>query len=326
MNTKIYGLMIIVIAFIIGGYYTFRSTTTVLSVKIALLVPAVHPSMDAIEKGLLTTLKKTMPEAHVDVYNANGNKVLLKGQVEKIVNGSYDMCCAVGSNASTSMVTTLEKYHKTMPLLAISIYKNVAQELYQKYPYVTAITDYDYDFIEKRIELIMKLKDVKHPVIVYDGSSNAHFEQDIKDYKKVFEKYGITLSSIPVYSLQEVYQKLVGTISAYDLVITFTDHTICSAMDALVKLCNQHGITLYTAELDSNDKGAAVSFGVQEKDYGVLAADMISDIYANNVIVPFRKNGPYYLKINRKAAELQNLILPSNIQPLSDIQVIEKDA
>lgn len=312
MTIKKYGVVVIAIAVtVVSIFYTSSSTRSQsYSKKIALILPAVHPSMEAIQNGCIETLKTLIPDAHVTVYNANGNKTLLKGQAEKIVRHKYDGCCAIGTNASTMMATILEKNQSAMPLVAIAVAPEVAERLNALYRYVTGVTDRA-DKTEQ-VEVLLQLKKIKKPVLVYDPGSNPGFEADKKEYENLFKKHGITLFSIPVYSIQEVYQKLSGTIASYDLVLTLTDHTVCAAMDALIKLCNQHGVTLYTSELDSNDKGAVLSYGVKEREYGVAAAGLLQKVYTTNEKVPFVQSGPFYLKINKETALRQNLTIPEN--------------
>lgn len=279
--------------------------------EVALILPAVHPSMEAIQKGFIDTLAESMPDVHVVVYNANGNKTLLKGQTEKIVRGNYSACCTIGTNASTMMAAVLDKHHSQMTLIAVAIAPEVSERLMHLYKKVTGITDHADK--QKQIESLLAVKKVRKPVLVYDPASNPGFEKDKEEYATIFKTYGITLDSIPVYSMQEVYQKLTGTIASYDLVLTLTDHTVCSAMDAIIKLCNQHGVTLYTSELDSNDKGAALSYGVQEREYGVRAAELLHELQKTGNLPAFTTSGPFYLKINKKAAEMQNVVIPEKL-------------
>lgn len=321
MTIKKYGLVGLVIVVLVATvvYPYFFSSKKSSGKQIALILPAVHPSMDAIEKGCIETLAQLIPDAQVTVYNANGNKTLLKGQAEKIVRQKYDGCCAIGTNASTMMATILEKNQSNMPLVAIAVSPEVAQRLSSLYEYVTGVTDHADK--KQQIEVLLRLKEVKHPVLVYDPGSNPAFEEDKKEYETLFQQHGIMLSAISVYSMQEVYQKLSGTIASYDLVLTLTDHTVCAAMDALIKLCSQHGVTLYTSELDSNDKGAALSYGVQEREYGVTAAHLLEKIYTTGSLVPFKKSGPFYLKINKKTATVQGLTNLENVV-VPDVTVI----
>lgn len=310
-----------VIVFACGLFYKEQSTGQHAASKrqVALILPAVHPSMEAIQEGFVSTLREFMPHVEVVVYNANGNKTLMKGQAEKIVRQRYDACCAVGTNASTMLATVLQKNDSKMPLIAVAVSPEVSERLIGSYNKVTGITD-QVDK-KKQIEVLLALKEIKNPVLVYDPASNPGFEKDREEYLNIFKKYGIVLSALPVNSIQEVYQKLSGTITSYDLVLTLTDHTVCAAMDAIIKLCNQHGVTLYTSELDSNDKGAALSYGVSEREYGVKAAQLLGKVYENEYIPHFEKSGPFYLKINKEAAALQKVALSGNIL-LSGMKIV----
>ncbi|NBQ17551.1 hypothetical protein EBU24_04490 [bacterium] len=305
----------------VGGFYFYMQRFNQVSVandktyKVAVLIPAVHPSMDQIENGFADTLKKVIPAVKVDIFNASGNKVLMKGLAQEIVEKNYDIAFAVGTGASQMLKASIDKFYtdngsnnKRLPLVFAAVSDPVAAGLVDENKMVTGVID-QYDFNDQ-IELLMLLKKVKKPLLVYDSNSNQAFEKQVKDIEKVFASYDAHLTVVPVSHINEVYQKVSGVINGHDLIMTLTDHTICSAMDSLVKLCSTHGITLFTSELDSNAKGAALSYGVNERDYGVQAAEQVLESLVDRkeiAEIPVRIISPFYIKINKATASLQGL-------------------
>ncbi len=286
--------------------------------KVAVLVPASHPSMDAITEGFKATLKSTVPEARVELFNANGSKTLMKGQVEEIVASHYDLVFSVGTGASQMLKSSIAKHGSTMPLVFAAVSDPRAAGLID-----TVVTDglvvtgiVDHYNREEQLKLLSGIKDVKKPLLVYDPSSNPGFEKEREEIAAVFAKKGITLTSIPVFQTNEIQQKVAGSVGNYDLVMTLTDHTVCAGMDTLIKLCDKHGVTLFTSELDSNDKGAALSYGVNERDYGVQGAQMARQILNEKQRPEVTAITNFYLKLNRAALKRQGVVVSNEMLDL----------
>ena len=308
-----------------GYYFSFPKNKQPYSHKIALLVPAVHPSMDHISDGFVRTIKELLPEAHVDVYNPNGNKVLMKGQAEEIVAKHYDAACGIGTNASQMLKNTSDKKQVKLPVVFAAVSHPEKIGLIDDKGMVTGVTDHynRYD----QINLLLQIKDIKTPLLLFNPSSNPALENDAAQMKQAFAQHGISLTIMPLYHPNEMYQKISSCITQHDTILTLTDHAICSAMDTLVKLCNRHGVTLITSELDSNNKGAAISYGVSERDYGILSAQKVSDIIINKKHpqdVPVTAIEPFYLKLNRSTLEQQNVHIKPELLDLFEKTRVQK--
>lgn len=96
------------------------------------------------------------------------------------------------------------------------------------------------------------------------------------------------------------------------MILVLKDNTVVSAIDSLIKLCNQYGITLLATDLDSVDKGAALAFGVKEYDYGVDAAKKAQLILEENKHpsdVPSTPAQNHKIKLNTQVMHKQGLSL-----------------
>lgn len=286
--------------------------------KVAILLPAVHPSMHAIEQGFSTTLKHNMNNCSITVFNANGDKVLMKGQVEKITNDSYDLIFTVGTTASQMTKTALTKKNKTTPLLFAAISDPVKRGIVNPNNTKEAVTgvieSYDYN---DQVNLLLEAKPAtKHIVIVYDPSSNPALEELKLTLQQAFANRGITTESVAIYTLKDLQQKVPAFLTNADVLVTLTDHTVCSGMDMLIKLCTRSGVTLFTSELDSNDKGAALSYGVQEADYGKESAQKAYEILHNKkeaCSIPITALSDFTLLVNTDTAKEQGVTITETL-------------
>ena len=298
--------------------------------RVALLFPAVHPSMAQIEKGFVSTLKEALPAVSIDSYNANCDKVLMKGQAEKVTADYYDLIFTVGTNASQLVKTALVKKGKHTPLIFAAVSDPVKRGLVNPddaQEQVTGVIE-NYDHNDQIDMLLLARPDVKKIVLVYDSASNPAFEEEKNTFQKLFAHRGIALSPVAVFALRDIQQKVPALLGDAQVVMTFTDHTVCSAMDSLIKICNQAGVTLFTSELDSNDKGAALSYGVYESEYGSEGAKKAIAILIDHTPardIPITPLQNFYLKVNAETAPAQNVALTPALTEHPRVLVSKKE-
>src|SRR5580704_3701984 len=120
---KIISILSVIALCMIGGVYlSYRGqrnrTSFEVRCRLAFFVPAVHPSMDDIERGVREHMKdqKEYPMI-IDTYNANGNRTLLRAQAEEIVQGNYDAIITVGAQCSQVTHELLTKKQSQVPLI-----------------------------------------------------------------------------------------------------------------------------------------------------------------------------------------------------------------
>ena len=327
-------ISVIAIVVTLAAYSFYKHYTTSLlssGKRIAVLLPAVHPSMNAIEAGFSTTLKTALPTCSITVFNANGDKVLMKGQVEKITSDAYDLIFTVGTTASQMTKTALTKKQSSTPLIFAAISDPVKRGIIDPNNPQEAVTGVieSYDYADQ-VDLLLTAKpETKQIVMVYDPASNPALEELATTLKNALEKRKISVQQVSVYALKDLQQKVPAFLPQADVVLTLTDHTVCSGMDSLIKLCARHGVTLFTSELDSNDKGAALSYGVQEADYGKEAAKQAVAILKENLpahTIPVASLKEFYLLVNTKTAAQQGLTIDNTIFQNPRIKAHTKEA
>ena len=157
-----------------------------------MLVPAVHPSMDQIQDGFVVTLKEAMPELAVEVYNANGNKTLMKSQVEEIVHQNYEAVFTVGTNASQMVKHSLQKKGIATPLVFAAVANPEERGIIDPTAKesVTGVTD-SYDFADQVNLLLVVKPETKKVLLVYDRASNPAFDVVEEVLEKEFKKRGV---------------------------------------------------------------------------------------------------------------------------------------
>lgn len=284
--------------------------------NIAIFTPATHPSLLQIERGFIETLEKD-PSIHYKftTYNGNSNRRLMRAQAEEMVDGSYDLIFTIGAGTSQLAKELTEKKQQLIPIVfaAVSTPANlnlVASEQ-SSGNHVTGISE-DRNFTQQMEMLLFFKPTIKSVTLVYNPSEGSGLEKDKKKIETFLQQKNITLTCVEIFQPSEIYQKTAQFIVSTDVVLVLKDNTVVSGVDALIKLCNQHSVLLYASELDSGDKGAALSFGVHEYDFGVEGAGkahMILNEHKKPTDISTTCVTNMKVKVNTKTMKTQGLTL-----------------
>jgi len=250
--------------------------------SVAILTPVTHPSLQQIQRGFLDTLESDGSKRYVfDVYNANGNKRLMHAQVEEIIQKKYDLIFSMCAQASQMAKEITTKKQQSIPIVFAAVSDPVSINLIDsldcsKNHVVGAVEVTDY--ATQLAVLRTLIPNPKKVLLVYDPTQGIGLEKDKKKIAELFSLQNIELMSAEVYCASEVYAKVGSLCQDADAILILKDNTVVSAIDSLVKFCNQRKIPLMATDLDSVAKGAACAFGVCEYDYGVVGAQLAHKI------------------------------------------------
>ncbi len=85
---------------------------------IAILTPVTHPSLEQIEKGFRQTMETAHPGKYRFVtYNAQGNKTLMRSEIEEIARKDYALVFSIGTSASQMITEVFAKKNIEKPLV-----------------------------------------------------------------------------------------------------------------------------------------------------------------------------------------------------------------
>jgi len=282
--------------------------------RIAILTPVTHQSLEQIEKGFRETLEKSDKKRYeFTTYNANGNKTLLRAQADEIVNNNFDLIFTIGAQASQLIKAISLKKQNTVPIVFGAVSEPVQLGLVQSCEKpggsVTGVVE-TADF-KTQIELLRTIKpDVKNILLLYDPTQKGGLEKEKQAVEKIVIGLGLKLIPIEVFGIGEIYPKLQASITQADVVLVLKDNTVVSAIDGVIKLCNMHHVTLLTSDLDSGDKGAVLSYGVEERQFGVHGAELARKILeekAQPAVLPCVEIKDRVFKVNSRMLEQQGL-------------------
>jgi len=296
--------------------------------RVAIFEPASHPSMDEITQGFMDTMRKHGTQQYnFTRYNANGNPTLMRSQAEEIIHQNYDLVMTIGTNATKTMHELTTKKQLSMPIVfaAMSdpVKNGIVASLSSSGNNVTGIQEIPQ--YEKQVEKLLEIKPAtKNVLLVYDPvAKGGGHESDAQQITNLLQKKNIQTNYAKIFHSNEIQAKVQPLLPGNDVVMIFTDHTVVSGVDSLITLCNRYHVTLFTSELNSADKGAALSYGVTEYDYGVETANQAIAILEKKQAprdIPISIARDTKLKVNTKTMSQQGLPLPAE-----QLEKIKKD-
>ncbi len=282
-------------------------------IPIAILTPITHRSLEQIEKGFKETLEAEYPGKYQFVtYNAQGNKILMRGEVEEIAQRGYRLVFTIGTMASQMVSKVFAKKGLDTPIVFTAVNDPIGFSLIssEQSPggYVTGVKEL-LNF-KTELEFVLKFKpNIKTVLLIYNPMEPGLTKDQIEiDF--ILKEKGINLITAEVFQTNEFMTKISAIIKEADAVLILKDNTAVGGVDVLVKLCTQYRIPLIASDLDSPDRGAAFGYGVHEFDFGVEGAKKAVQILDQQTAmgeVPVTSVSKFMFKVNREAAIAQGI-------------------
>lgn len=283
--------------------------------RIAIFTPITHAALEEIEQGFKETLLSHAKDATYafTTFNANGNKTLQRAQADEIGNQAYDLVFTIGTGCTQILAELAKKKGKTTPQVFCSVDDPVGMHIVDSLAssgnHITGVIEgADY---EKQLAVLLALKpDTKNVLLVYDPGVGSGLEKDKQQLATLFSRHGLTLKSVEIYQANEIQQKVTGLLPGIDIVLVLKDNTVVSGIDSLVTLCNRYNTTLFVSDLNSGKKGAALAYGITERESGVGAATKALEILLQGKkprelpITPVEK---FRVEINTNTMQVQNV-------------------
>lgn len=229
--------------------------------KVALFVPAHHEALYQIEDGFRKTL-----EGHyeVEVFNAMGSIPNLYSLLKQVRPGDYSFIAGVGTKTSQMLIQN----HSQEKIVAVAAL--IDKE--QKTDSTLFVVDDEADQEEWLRSLEPLLKERKKLVLVHSNTDKIH--EEVKLALESAKRLGLSLESLMVEKIADL-PRIQSSLESYDGVLVLKDHEIVTGMPLLAKMSHERGLLVFTSDEGSIAKGADFGYGVEERQTGVQAAEMI---------------------------------------------------
>ena len=138
--------------------------------------------------------------------------------------------------------------------------------------------------MQPHLDLIKQIvPDVKTVGVLYNaGESNSQYL--IAQEKKAAAAMGIKIVEATASNSSEVQAAAQSLVGRVDAISVLTDNTVVSALESVVKVCQQNDIPLIAGDTDSVKRGAVAAYAFDYKDLGVQAGYMAAEILSGTPI------------------------------------------
>jgi putative tryptophan/tyrosine transport system substrate-binding protein len=273
-----------------------------------------HPALDATVQGFQDALVEAgFTDVTYDLQNAEGDMATTASIAQKFAGDDLDLVLGVATPTSQA----LAKEITDRPILFTAVTDPVGAGLVEDpaAPSANVTGVSDMQPVKPILELAQTFRpDAKNVGMVYNaGESNSVFlvEQAEKDAATM----GLTIVKAPAGTSAEVQAAARSLVGRVDAIAVIGDNTAVSALEAIVKVCEENKIPLVAGDPDSVKRGAVACYGFDYYDLGkqtgAMAAQILSGTPVADIPVQFAEN--LQLSINEAAAAAQDVTIPEDL-------------
>ncbi len=248
-----------------------------------------------------------------DDQNAEGDMATASSIAQKFASEGLDLILGVATPTTQAVV----KADKTTPIVFTAVTDPVGAGLVTNPEAPTGNVTGVSDLLpmQPHLDLIKQIvPDVKKVGVLYNaGESNSQYL--IAEEKKAAQAMGIEIVEATASNSSEVKAAADSLVGRVDAISVLTDNTVVSALESVVKVCQQNDIPLIAGDTDSVKRGAVAAYAFDYKDLGVQAGYMAAEILSGTPIseIPVEYANKLQLSVNPAAAEAMGITLPADL-------------
>lgn len=280
-----------------------------------------HPSLDAIAKGFKDVLKEEGLDIKYEEQNAQGD-IATAGTIASsfAANSSLDLILAIATPAAQPIVNAITD----VPVLFAGVTDPVDAGLVDSEEgsgtNVTGTSDLNPE--AKPVALIKELVPDAKTVGVLYSSSETNSEVQVKALKAEAKTLGITIKESAVTRSSEV-AAAAQSLNGVDALYVPTDNTVVSTFETVVAFAESKQIPLFSADVDSVERGAIATRGIDYYEMGRRTGEIAVRVLVEDEdpgTIPTLVVTDTDLVVNSEAAKRQGLTLSEEF--LADATVV----
>lgn len=305
--------------FFIGLFCWPWETMALEKVHVAVGQIVEHPALDMVREGL----KKGLEEAGfrtgknlIWTYeNAQGNLITATQIGHRLT--SFDPKPNVIVTLSTPMTQAVISSTTDIPVVFAAVSDPVAAKL-TDLPNVTGLTDYVPP--EKPIDLVKAILPHIKTIGVIFNSGEANSQAQVKKIKDLCANLGLEIVEATVSKSADVSAATKSLVGRVDAILLPLDNTVITALEAIIKIGNEHKIPIFGSDVDIVRRGALAAYGVDWHDSGLVLAEMVTKILHGTPIkdLPIQNPKDLVLYVNLQAADKMGIPIPESVQKQAD--------
>ena len=325
MKSKLIFVLLILFAIFLTGCATTPSGPE--QVTIGMMTITSHPSLDAIQQGVIDQLAEA---GYVDGENlvlirgnAEGDMATLSTIVQQFIDEDVDLIVATTTPALQAA------YNATQDAQGPPVFFNGVSN-----PYTAGVANAPDDHpswvignqlldpVEDTMKLIAELiPAVKTVGLVYNpAEANAVYLVEVA--QTVADDMGVILETAAVSNSSEIQTAAESLVARdIDAFLAVNDNTVTSGFEALVKTANDNSIPLFGTSASMPKLGATASYGIDPYQEGLDSGSIVVQ-YLNGdfdiATATIQIQDAVLLTLNPGAASAQGLTLPQTMVDSAD--------
>lgn len=283
-----------------------------------------HPALDAVLKGVQDSLKEQGFEVKYNVHNAQANMATANQIAQAIAGEKPDLVVAIATPSAQACAQIVKKapHMAEVPLLFSAVTDpkgaGLVKDLERPGANISGVSDMTP--VDKHLGMIMEIiPSLKSLGVVYN-SGEANSKTLVNMLRQACEAKGVKLEEASASKTSDVYQATKSLIGRAQAVYVPTDNTVVSALESMVKVCEQNDFPLFAADVDSVPRGAVAALGFDYYLHGKQTGEMAGRIFKGAAVgetaVEFQEG--MNLHLNMKAAKAQGVDIPAAVKAKAD--------
>ncbi|MGV8075460.1 MAG: ABC transporter substrate-binding protein [Syntrophobacteraceae bacterium] len=307
---------ILVLALIFGNCpVALAADEKCISIGIAQIVE--HQALDAARQGFIDALKERGyvegKNVSYDVQIAQSNMATANSIAKALVGKDVDLIYAIATPTAQAVVNTTKKVPVVISSVTDPVGAGLVQSLEKPGGNVTGTTDCSP--VDRQMDLIIEIyPQLKRLGFIYNSGEDNSISS-LKEIKEQASKKGIEVVEATVSNSSGVFPAARSLVGRVDAIHIPTDNTVVSALESVVKVCEDNRIPLFAADIDSVPRGAVAALAIDYyrlgRQSGEMAVRVLKGASPSTMQIETLKD--LELVVNRRAAEKMGVILPESV-------------
>ncbi len=265
-----------------------------------------HPALDAVLKGFRDYLAEREIAVIYKVHNAQANMATAGQIAGQIMGEDPDMIVAIATPTAQAVAQALRKapHMQQTPFLFTAITDPVAaglvSDLEKPGKNITGVSDRLP--LDQHLAMVRRFfPELKRLGVLYNAGE-ANSKATVAGIRTIGEQRGFNVVEATVSKTSDVYQATQSLIGKVDAIFVPTDNTVVSALESAIKVCIQHQVALFCADVDSVKRGAVAAMGFDYYQHGrqtgAMAERILKGAAPGTMPVEYQKALELHLNLN----------------------------
>lgn len=293
---------------------TVKSSSVLPVVAITKIVS--HPSLDAIEQGILDELKNQELDLDIRSENAQGNMATATQIAQKFLSESPQLIIPITTPSTQTIYNTVKGTKIPVVFAAVSdpVGAKLVDEQTMQGDGITGVSDVPPT--QKQLDLIKKLQPSLTKIGFLYNPGEANSVSMLKQFKKIAEKMGFLVVEAACPNSSEVPNVTSPLLETVGAIYIPNDNTIISALESVLRVVDSK-LPIYAADPDSVKRGCLAAVALSQyqigREVGKVAARVLRGESASTipVVIPNQVE----TAVNGAVAKKLGIEIPSDLVP-----------